>query len=245
MAIPGATAVGAPAARPPRTAPATAVAARSTPARRLGVDLGGDHDHRPGQVPAEGLGVLGDVRRVDGAAQQQVAQEVALVLVLDGGDRLLAGDQQRGDRRGPLEGVHVVVADRLVGAHATRRARSTPPAATRDTCADAAVDPLDPHPAGGVDQVLVGEQRPVVVAERRGPLPAVGRGEHHARRRAPARPRRRCRRGCRPRGRSGSAPCAGRRPAPAPRWRAPPGHRLINTCTPLPSALAQPHIGKP
>ena len=62
--------------------------------------------------------VLGDVRLLDHATDEQVAEEVALVLVLDGADRALPGDEQGRDDGDPLEGVHVLLADRLVEAQA-------------------------------------------------------------------------------------------------------------------------------
>ena len=80
------------------------------------------------------------------------------------------------------------------------------------------VDALDPEPAGGVDQVGVGQRGALPAARWRRPLAAVGRGEQDPdAERAPtssAMPR-----GRRPPGRSGSAPCAARPPAPARRWR--------------------------
>ena len=66
--------------------PLPALAARGAGSSGLRrVDLGGHHDDRAAQVPAEGRRVLGDVLLVAGARRKQVAQEVALVLVLDRG----------------------------------------------------------------------------------------------------------------------------------------------------------------
>ena len=162
---------------------------------------------------------------VAGAAQEQVAQEVALVLVLDGGDRLLAGDQQRRDGRGPLQRVHVVGGDRpsrrthdeagQVGAAGGDPQR--PHLALADRCAVGA-DALDPEPAGRVD---AGRPRRAVAraaSSRCGrPLAAVGRGDQHPDVQDAGDLLGDPRRGRRPRARSGSARCAARRPGPAPR----------------------------
>ena len=79
------------------------------------VELGDHDDDRAAEVPPEGLRVLRDVGLAAGAAEEHVAQEVAAVLVLDRGHGLLAGDQQRRDGGGPLEGVHVGGVDRASG----------------------------------------------------------------------------------------------------------------------------------
>ena len=69
--------------------------------------------------------------------EEDVAEEVAAVLVLDRRHGLLAGDHQRGDGRRPLQRVHVVRADGRRGrAHqpgqvGARRPRSGAPAAPR------------------------------------------------------------------------------------------------------------------
>ena len=68
--------------------------------------------------PAERRHVLLDVRLLARAAHQQVAQEVALVLVLDRRHRALPGDEQGGHDGHPLEGVHVLLGDRPVEPHA-------------------------------------------------------------------------------------------------------------------------------
>ncbi len=129
--------------------------------------------------------MLRDVPLVAGPTQEQVAQEVALVLVLDGGDRLLAGHQQRRDRGRPLERVHVVGGDRLLGPQADQAgqvgaAGGDPqalhlPRADRDALAD----PLHPQPAGRVDQVVGGEPLTHGLGHRGRELAAVGRGEQH------------------------------------------------------------------
>lgn len=151
------------------------------------VELGGQHDHRAAQVPAEGVRVLGDVGGVGGAAQQQVPQEVALVLGLDGGDRLLAGDQQRGHRGGALQRLDVVRGEPGGQAHADQPGEVLPtgrdpqgaglPARDRD-----AVDPhpLDAQPARRVDEVVLGQRPELVLRQRRRPLPPVGGGDRDA-----------------------------------------------------------------
>ena len=110
-----------------------------------------------------------------------------MVLVLDRGDRLVLGDQQRGHRRGTLEGLHVVGGDRPLDpdTHQTGEvgaARSHPqpenlPLAGGRGLAD---HPLDPDPAGGLDEVVLLQQRALRVAERGGALPAVGGRDHDA-----------------------------------------------------------------
>ena len=126
------------------------------------VDLGGHHDHRPAQVPAERVAVLHDVLVRAGPAQEEVAQEVALVLVLDRRHGLLAGDQQRRDGRGPLQRVHVVGGDRAVGAQADQPgqvgAAGRDPQAAGLAGADrdaAGAEPLDPQPPGRVEQAVL------------------------------------------------------------------------------------------
>ena len=193
-AMPGATVVGdLPPGGGEPLLPLPPLRARTTGVRRRRVDLGGDHDDRAGAGPSRTSSACSATYAASaGPAQQQVAQEVALVLVLDGRDRLLAGDQQRGDRGRPLERVHVVGGDRLVGAqahqagqvdaaggHPQERTSPSPTAVPR-------VDPLDPEPAGRVDQVVRRRSSARCSSpRRRGPLAAVGRGEQRPRRRAP------------------------------------------------------------
>ena len=131
--------------------------------------------------------MLLDVRLLAGAPHEQVAEEVALVLVLDRGHRALPGDQQGGHDRHPLEGVHVLLADRPVQPHADqpRQVGAAGGDAQGADLADAegqpAVgDPLDADPARDVDQPGVGQPGPGLVAQRRRALAAVGGGQQHA-----------------------------------------------------------------
>ena len=175
-----------PAATRRRTAPASPAAGPRDGGSAVGrrVELGDHHDDRSVEVPAEGRGVLVDVVLVVDPAAEDLAQEVALVLVLDGGDRLLAGDQQRGDRRGALQRVHVVGRDRAAAPDARpagrgrcprrpraapaprrprRRAQATPSAPTRSTRT---------RPVGSSSSAP--RQRGAVVVGQRG-RPAPGR----------------------------------------------------------------------
>ena len=100
-----------------------------------------------------------------GPAEEHVAEEVALVLVLHRRDRLHARHQQRGHDRGALEGLHVGGVDLPSGRSATSRARSTPPRPPRGVrrlpVADGGavrVDALHPQPTGRVEQVGVGQR---------------------------------------------------------------------------------------
>ena len=124
--------------------------------------------------------MLLDVGPIGGAAQQQVAQEVALVLVLDGGDGLLARDQQSRDGSRPLQGVHVVGGQRLVGTQTDQPGQvgatgSDPQSAhLADTHGrPVETDPLDPQPSGRVHQV-VGVAAPRA-SPRAAPTPARAR----------------------------------------------------------------------
>ncbi len=243
-----------PGAMPRRSAPATAGAGCWRPARRP-AGRSRRRPRRPG-----GAGPSRRSRRAPrrtpgrrGAAQQQVAQEVALVLVLDRRHRLLAGDQQRGDRGGALQRVHVVGGERPVAAAGTpagpgRRRPPRPAAcgpARRRPRNASALDPLHPEPAGRVEQVGSGQRRArVVVGQRRGPLPAVGRRDDHPDVEDPARPRRRSRPGRRPRARSGSGPVCSASTRASAALASSSRSPVINSCTPLPTSLAQPHIGK-
>jgi hypothetical protein len=151
------------------------------------VDLGGDHDQRPDQVPAEAGRVLDDVVLLAGAAEEDVAEEVAAVLALDRGDGFLARDQQRGDGRGALHGPDVVARDLGVVADADEAGQVA--AAGDDaehpylSLADRGAvgsDLLRAEAAGRVEEPGRVEGRAGDVGECCRPLPAVARGDQHA-----------------------------------------------------------------
>ena len=130
--------------------------------------------------------MLGDVRLLDHAAHEQVAEEVALVLVLDGADRALPGDEQRRDDGHPLERVHVLLGHRLAEPQAHQPGQVGAAGGDPQAAHLAAVErqpglphPLDAQPAGGVDEAGAGQRLPLVVGEHRGALAAVGRRERH------------------------------------------------------------------
>ena len=126
---------------------------------------------------------------VAGAAEEDVAQEVAGVLVLDLGDRVLPREHQRRQVGRPLEQRQVVVADRALRAHRDQPgqvvlARDDPhPARLAGTDpgrrARPILQPLHAHPPAGRQQVDLGQRRPQRGGQRCGPLPTVGRGDQH------------------------------------------------------------------
>ena len=84
----------------------------------------------------------------------------------------MAGDEQRGDGGRALERVHVVGRDRPLAAYADQArqvgaAGGDPqrPHLARPDPRPVRADALDPEPAGGVDQVGLGQRDPVVVVE--------------------------------------------------------------------------------
>ena len=167
----------------PRT-PLLARGGRFVARRR--VELGDHHDDRPRQRPAEGLHVLLDVGLLGGATDEQVAQEVALVLVLHRRDGALPGDEQGGHDRHPLQGVHVLLDDRLVepdadqpgeiGAAGSHAQRPDLAGAHRQP---GLVDPLHVDPPGVIDEPGVVQRLAHAGRQRRRAFATVAGGEEH------------------------------------------------------------------
>ena len=157
---------------------------------RSGSSLGHDDDQRAVDVPAERGGVPATALGRPGPAGQDVAQEVGPVLALDRRDRLGLGDRQRGDRRRPLQQVHVVVG-RARGRRRRRRAgrgrARRPRSGRRRGAAPALAGGREPDRLGLDDEPARPSKQPrscdLPRASGAGQHAAVGGGHHDRRRR--------------------------------------------------------------
>jgi hypothetical protein len=128
--------------------------------------------------------VLVDVGLLDDPADEEVAQEVALVLVLDRRHCALPGDQQRGHDGHALERMHVDLGDRAVEPQAHQPGEvgtaGGNPQRTDLTAAQhlpVLLDALDPDAPGRVDEPGARQCVASTGRQRRSTFATVGRGE--------------------------------------------------------------------